>query len=123
MNFNHIYEDTFDLSNIGYLKTKINSYSYSVDTTNVETFYDREAAHALLILFLWGFNKYYKNISFGADLTSKDKFYYDVSHNEQSTPYTLVNLNLAYQINSDTNISIWAKITFLIVHMLLEGLF
>ena len=113
MNFNHIYEDTFEsYLNIGYLKTKINSFSYFVDTTNVETFYDREAAHAPSYSVSWGFNKYYKNISFGADLTSKDKFYYDVSHNEQSTPYTLVNLNVAYQINSDLNISVWANNIF-----------
>ena len=39
LNFKHIYLDTFEsYLNIGYLKTKINSYSYLVGDNNVETF-------------------------------------------------------------------------------------
>ena len=82
-------------------------------------FDSREAAHAPSYTISWGFNKYYKNVSFGADLISKDKFYYDDSHNEQSKPYTLVNLNVVYQINSD-QIFQFGQTIFLIPHMQLE---
>ena len=82
------------------------------DQNNVVTFDSREAAHAPSYTISWGFNKYYKNLSFGADLIAKDKFYYSDSHNEQSKPYTLVNLNLVYQMNSDLNVSIWANNIF-----------
>ena len=113
LNFKHIYLDTFEsYLNIGYLKTKINSYSYLEDENNLVTFDSREAAHAPSYTISWGFNKYYKNVSFGADLITKDKFYYSDSHNEQSKPYTLVNLNLVYQMNSDLNVSIWANNIF-----------
>ena len=113
MNFTHIYNDNFEsYLNIGYLKTKINSYTYLEDESNEITFNSREAAHAPSYTISWGFNQYYNNISFGADLIAKDKFYYSDSHNEQSKPYTLVNLNIGYQINSKLNVSLWANNIF-----------
>ena len=113
MNLTHIYDDSFEsYLNIGYLKTQINSYSYLTDSNTEIIFEDREAAHAPSYTLSWGFEKYYNAINFGAELTAKDKFYFSDSHNEQSDPYTLVNLHIGYQYNNQLNMSIWAKNVF-----------
>ena len=99
-------------SNIGILKTKITSYSYMSDQSTTIEFEDRESAHAPNYTVSTGLTKYYSNFNFGFNIELKDEFYFSDSHNQKSEPYSITNIYFNYQLNSNTEISLWSKNIF-----------
>ncbi|MDC0145562.1 TonB-dependent receptor [bacterium] len=98
--------------NMGILKTRIDSYSYTLDESTIIEFDKRESAHAPYYTISWGFTKYYPNFNFGFNVESKDKFYFSDSHNQKSEPYSISNIHFDYKLNSNTEISLWSKNIF-----------
>ena len=98
LDFNIISDNNFEsYLNLGLLKTKIDAYDYMINETTIITFDSREAAHAPSYTLSWGFTKYHKNINYGLNVESKDKFYFSDSHNEESEPYSIANIHFDYQ--------------------------
>ena len=113
MNFKKVYEDNFEsYVNLGYLKTQINSFTYFIDQDTKIEFQERDAAHAPSYTVSWGFSKHFDNFRIGADIHAKDRFYFDYSHNEQSEPYSITNIHIGYNVNSNLDVSIWSKNIF-----------
>tara|TARA_B100000609_G_C17216275_1_gene436875 strand:- start:2307 stop:3440 length:1134 start_codon:yes stop_codon:yes gene_type:complete len=97
---------------IGYLKTKIDSYSYFTDENTEFEFSEREAAHAPRYSISLGFIKYINELKLNFNIEAKDKFYFSDSHNQMSEPYMIANTGLDYNINKNTSISLWGKNIF-----------
>jgi len=113
VNFKTVSNNDFETYvNLGYLKTRVNSYTYLTDESTTIEFESREAAHAPSYSLSWGFTKYYNYISIGVDVQAKDRFYFSDSHNKQSKPYSLANAHVNYMINSHLDVSLWSKNIF-----------
>tara|TARA_B100002051_G_C16745441_1_gene647315 strand:+ start:4473 stop:6845 length:2373 start_codon:yes stop_codon:yes gene_type:complete len=98
--------------NFGYLKTKIDSYTYFTDEVTEIEFSQREAAHAPRYSFSMGLIKHFNNIILNMNIEGKDKFYFSDSHDQISKPYILTNFSFDYKLNSSTTITLWSKNLF-----------
>ena len=98
--------------NIGLLNTNIDSYEYSLDTYTVITNPSREAAHAPSYSFSVGFTRFYNKFYLGLNIEGKDNFYFSDSHDQISKAFVITNMDLGYEMNSQTVISLWAKNLF-----------
>lgn len=113
LNYKNVSNSNFEVyANVGILKTQIDSYTYFNDESTPIVFEERDAAHAPLYTISYGFTKYYGSLCIGADIHSKDKFYFSDSHNMQSKVYTISDLHINYSINENTNLSLWSKNIF-----------
>ena len=79
------------------------------DTPLSATLDSRDQAHAPNYQFVAGSSiQVTQNFSWTIDIEGKDSFYLSSSHDEQSTPYELLNTNLTYRIERWT-LSIWGR--------------
>ena len=98
--------------NMGYLTTHVDPYEYYILVDDAKTLIiagDRDQAQAPKYTYSAGcnYNLPY-GLALGMNVTGKDKFYFSDSHNLQSEPYQLANINVNYN-RDNWSISAWGK--------------
>ena len=97
---------------LGYLDTKVEEFSYQMDSTTIGIGGNRAAAMAPKLTGSFGFDWRDKSGLFArTDLTYKDNFYFSDSHNQISNSYFLINLSFGKTIDAAT-ITFWARNIF-----------
>lgn len=78
-----------------------------------KSYKDRDLAHTPHYTFsvglLW---KIIRDLSFSANVTGKDKFYFSNTHDEESKAFTLFHSSLHYQLTQQWKFSLWGKNIF-----------
>jgi outer membrane receptor protein involved in Fe transport len=99
-------------ASLGYLDTKVEKFSYQIDSTTIGIGGNKEAAMAPKLTGSFGFNWQDKSGLFArTDLTYKDNYYFSDSHNQISNSYFLINLSFGKTIGA-ANITFWARNIF-----------
>jgi len=99
-------------ASLGYLDTKVEEFSYQMDSTTIEIGGNRAAAMAPKLTGSFGFDWRDKSGLFArTDLTYKDNYYFSDSHNQISNSYFLINLSFGKTIDAAT-ITFWARNIF-----------
>ena len=99
-------------ASLGYLDTKVEEFSYQMDSTTIEIGGNRAAAMAPKFTGSFGFDWRDKSGLFArTDLTYKDNYYFSDSHNQISNSYFLINLSFGKTIDAAT-ITFWARNIF-----------
>ncbi len=99
-------------ASLGYLDTKVEEFSYQMDSTTIGIGGNRAAAMAPKLTGSFGFDWRDKSGLFArTDLTYKDNYYFSDSHNQISNSYFLINLSFGKTINAAT-ITFWARNIF-----------
>ena len=97
------------ICNLGYLNTQVDPYVFKTNEITTVILGDREQAHAPKYTHSVGFSY---DLPYGLilsmDVSGKDKFYFSDSHNLQSEPYQLTNMNVKYN-RDNWSISAWGK--------------
>ena len=87
-------------ASLGYLDTKVEEFSYQMDSTTIGIGGNRAAAMAPKLTGSFGFNWRDKSGLFArTDLTYKDNYYFSDSHNQISNSYFLINLSIGKTID------------------------
>jgi outer membrane receptor protein involved in Fe transport len=94
-------------ANIGLLKTEFEDFQTpQVDLTG------RAFAHAPEYTLALGASYDFANGFFaGVDLSARDAFYFDLSHDQESAPYELVNARIGYNANA-WSAALWVRNVF-----------
>ena len=99
-------------ASLGYLDTKVEEFSYQMDSTTIGIGGNRAAAMAPKLTGSFGFDWRDKSGLFArTDLTYKDNYYFSDSHNQISNSYFLINLSFGKTIDAAT-ITFWARNIF-----------
>jgi len=99
-------------ASLGYLDTKVEEFSYRMDSTTIGIGGNRAAAMAPKLTGSFGFDWRGKSGLFArTDLTYKDNYYFSDSHNQISNSYFLINLSFGKTIDAAT-ITFWARNIF-----------
>ena len=99
-------------ASLGYLNTKVEKFSYQIDSTTIGIGGNKEAAMAPKLTGSFGFNWRDESGLFArTDLTYKDNYYFSDSHNQISNSYFLINLSFGKIIGA-ANITFWARNIF-----------
>jgi len=99
-------------ASLGYLDTKVEEFSYQMDSTTIGIGGNRAAAMAPKLTGSFGFDWRDKSGLFArTDLTYKDNYYFSDSHNQISNSYFLTNLSFGKTIDGAT-ITFWARNIF-----------
>ena len=99
-------------ASLGYLDTKVEEFSYQMDSTTIEIGGNKEAAMAPKLTGSFGFDWRDESGLFArTDLTYKDNYYFSDSHNQISNSYFLINLSFGKTIDAAT-ITFWARNIF-----------
>ena len=99
-------------ASLGYLDTKVEEFSYRMDSTTIGIGGNRAAAMAPKLTGSFGFDWRDKSGLFArTDLTYKDNYYFSDSHNQISNSYFLINLSFGKTIDAAT-ITFWARNIF-----------
>jgi len=99
-------------ASLGYLDTKVEEFSYQMDSTTIGISGNRAAAMAPKLTGSFGFDWRDKSGLFArTDLTYKDNYYFSDSHNQISNSYFLINLSFGKTIDAAT-ITFWARNIF-----------
>jgi len=94
-------------ANIGLLNAKFGNY-----VTSLVDLSDRDQAHApRYTLAMGGIFRHSSGLFTRLDFTARDDFFFDVSHNQKSSAYQLVNARLGYEADRWT-LQLWARNLF-----------
>jgi outer membrane receptor protein involved in Fe transport len=97
---------------LGYLDTKVEEFSYQMDSTTIGIGGNRAAAMAPKLTGSFGFDWRDKSGLFArTGMTYKDTYYFSDSHNQISNSYFLINLSFGKTIDAAT-ITFWARNIF-----------
>jgi outer membrane receptor protein involved in Fe transport len=99
-------------ASLGYLDTKVEEFSYQMDSTTIGIGGNRAAAMAPKLTGSFGFDWQDKSGLFAqTGMTYKDTYYFSDSHNQISNSYFLINLSFGKTIGAAT-ITFWARNIF-----------
>jgi outer membrane receptor protein involved in Fe transport len=99
-------------ASLGYLDTKVEEFSYQIDSTTIGIGGNRAAAMAPKLTGSFGFDWQDKSGLFAqTGMTYKDTYYFSDSHNQISDSYFLINLSFGKTIGAAT-ITFWARNIF-----------
>jgi len=99
-------------ASLGYLDTKVEEFSYQMDSTTIGIGGNRAAAMAPKLTGSFGFDWRDKSGLFArTGMTYKDTYYFSDSHNQISDSYFLINLSFGKTIGAAT-ITFWARNIF-----------
>ena len=100
--------ETLELyANVGLLNAKFSNY-----VTALVDLSDRDQAHApRYTLALGGIFRHSNGVFARIDYAARDDFFFDVSHNEKSSAYQVVNARLGYEADRWT-VQLWARNLF-----------
>ena len=99
-------------ASLGYLDTKVEEFSYQIDSTTIGIGGNRAAAMAPKLTGSFGFDWRDESGLFArTGMTYKDTYYFSDSHNQISNSYFLINLSFGKTIGGAT-ITFWARNIF-----------
>ncbi len=94
---------------LGILRTHVNKFIFNSGIGVSTILGDREAAHAPS--YSYNFNLDYakqKGLFGGIEVSGKDEFYFSDSHDQMSSAFDLVNMQIGYKIGA-VSLSIWGR--------------
>jgi len=96
-------------TSLGYLDTKVEEFSYQMDSTTIGIGGNKAAAMAPKLTGSFGFDwRDESGLFVRTNLTYKDNYYFSDSHNQISDSYFLINLTFGITIDAAT-ITFWAR--------------
>ena len=99
-------------ASLGYLDTKVEEFSYQIDSTTIGIGGNKAAAMAPKLTGSFGFDWRDESGLFArTDLTYKDNYYFSDRHTQISDSYFLINLSFGKTIDEAT-ITLWARNIF-----------
>lgn len=95
---------------LGLLESKTDEYSFEIELGQSVSLGDRAFAHAPRYSYRVTVDHAFSDqLTGNVTVSGKDKFYFSESHDQESSPYELLNARLTYQFSTAIEVSLWAE--------------